>query len=78
MTIQWFSKEIRLLVISGNEFKCYDAILNQITYEVMSYLYVFSERVWNMIFKDINGIGIVIVNGEMFFTNTMVKKKFLH
>ena len=78
MTIQWFSKEIRLSVISGNEFKCYDAILNQITYEVMSYLYVFSERVLNMIFKDINGIGIVIVNGEMFFTNTMVKKKFLH
>ena len=78
MTIQWFSKKIRLLVISGNEFKCYDAILNQITYEEMSYLYVFSERVLNMIFKDINGIGIVIVNGEMFFTNTMVKKKFLH
>ena len=31
-----------------------------------------------MIFRDVNGIGIVIVNGEMFLTNTIVKKKFLH
>ena len=31
-----------------------------------------------MIFRYVNGTGIVIINGKMFLTNTIIKKEFLH
>ena len=31
-----------------------------------------------MIFRDINGTGIVAINGKMFLANTIIKKEFLH
>ena len=39
---------------------------------------MFSLRVLNRIFRDINGIGIIIIYNEKFLTNTIIKKKFLH
>ena len=31
-----------------------------------------------MIFRDVNGTGIVAINGKMFLTNTIIKKEFLY
>ena len=39
---------------------------------------MFGLRVLNRIFKDIDGTGIVIIDSEMFFTDTIIKKEFLH
>jgi len=46
--------------------------------EVMSDFNMFSSRVLNKIFRYVDGTRIVTVYGEMFFTNTIIKKKFLH
>ena len=53
-------------------------ISDQLTNEVMSDLNVFGPRVLNMIFRDIDGTGIVIIDSKMFLTNIIIKKKFLH
>ena len=57
-----------------SEFAIFDKLLN----EVVSYLYMFCSRILNMIFRDVDGTGIVTINGKMFLTNTIIKKKFLH
>ena len=31
----------------------------------------------NRIFRDVNDIGIVIIDGKMFLTNTIIKAEFL-
>ena len=31
-----------------------------------------------MIFRDVNGTGIVTINGKMFLTNIVIKEEFLH
>ena len=31
-----------------------------------------------MILSDVNGTGIVTINGKMFLTNTVIKEEFLH
>ena len=41
-------------------------------------LNMFSLRVLNKIFRDINGTDIITIYDEMFLTNTIIKKKFLH
>ena len=47
-----------------NEFKGKSAIVNKFRNEMMSDLYVFRSRMLNKIFRDIDGTGIVIINGE--------------
>ena len=32
----------------------------------------------NMIFRDVDGTGIVTINGKMLLTNTIIKEEFLH
>ena len=78
MTIQQFCKKINLLIINVNELKSENAIFNQFTNEVMSDLNIFSSRVLKRIFRYINGTSIVIIYGEMFLTNIIINKEFLH
>ena len=60
-----------------NELKSECAIFNKFLNEMVSNLYMFSPRVLNMIFRDVNGTGIVAIDGKMFLTNTIFKE-FLH
>ena len=43
----------------------------------MSNLYVFSSRILNQILRDVDGAGIVTVDGKMLLTNIVIKE-FLH
>ena len=61
-----------------NEFKNESTIFNQLTNEVMLDLNVFSPRVLNRIFRDVDGTDIVTIYSEMLLIDTIVKKKFLH
>ena len=76
--IKRFGKKICLLIIGVNELKSKNAISNKLPNEVMSNLYVFSSRILNRILRDVYGTGIVVVNGKMLLTNTIITKEFLH
>ena len=76
--IKRFGEQVILLIISVNEFKSERTIFDKLPNEVMSNLYVFSLRMLNRVLRDIGGIGIVTVDSEMFLTNTVIMKKFLH
>ena len=76
--IKRFGEQISLLIISVNKLKSESTIFNKLSNEVMSNLYIFSSRMLNRILRDVNGIGIVTIDGKMFLTNTIIKKKFLH
>ena len=73
-----FGKQISLLIISVNELKSKSTIFNKLPNEVMSNLYVFSSRMLNQILRDVNGTGIVIVDGKIFLTKTVIMEEFLH
>ena len=76
--VKRFGKQISLLIISVNKLKSKSTIFDKLPNEVMSNLYVFSSRMLNQILRDIDGIGIVIVDGKMFLTNTIIMEEFLH
>ena len=76
--IKRFGEQVSLLIISVNELKSKSVIFNKLSNEVMSNLYVFSSRMLNWILRDVDGTDIVIVNGKMLLTNTIIKKEFLH
>ena len=76
--IKRFGEQISLLIISVNEFKSESTIFDKLLNEVMLNLYVFSSRMLNRIFRDIDGVGIVIVDGKILLTNTIIKEEFLH
>ena len=59
-----------------NELKSESTIFKQLMNEVMSDLNVFGLRVLNMIFRDIDGTGIIIIDSKMLLTNTIIKKEF--
>ena len=61
-----------------NELKSKSIIFDKHPNEVVSYLHMFCSRMLNRIFGDVNGIGIVTINGKMFLTNTIIKEEFLH
>ena len=61
-----------------DELKSECAIFDKFSNEMESYLYMFCSRMLNRIFKDVNGTGIVAINGKMFLTNTIIKKEFLY
>ena len=67
--IKRFGKQISILIISVNELKSKSTIFDKLPNEVMSNLYVF---------RDIDGTGIVTVDGKILLTNTIIKEKFLH
>ena len=76
--IKRFGEQVNLLIISVNEFKSERIIFDKLPNEVMSNLYVFGLRMLNRVLRDVDGIGIVIVDSGMFLTNTVIMEKFLH
>ena len=76
--VKRFGKQISLLIISVNKLKSKNTIFNKLPNEVMLNLYVFGSRMLNQILKDVDGTGIVTINGEMFLTNTIIMEEILH
>ena len=72
--IKRFGKQISLLIISVNKLKSKSTIFDKLPNEVMSNLYVFSLRMLNWILRDVDGIGIVTIDGMMLLKNTIVMK----
>ena len=77
-SIKRFGKQISLLIISVNELKSKSTIFDKLTNKVMSNLYVFSSRMLNQILRDVDGTGIVTVDGKILLTNTIIMEEFLH
>ena len=73
-----FDKQISLLIISVNKLKSKSTIFDKLPNEVMSNLYVFSLRMLNWILRDVDGTGIVTVDGKVLLTNTIIMEEFLH
>ena len=61
-----------------NKFKRKSTIFDKLPNEVMSNLYVFSSRMLNWILRDVDGTGIVTVDGKMLLKNTVIMEEFLH
>ena len=76
--IKRFGKQISLLIISMNKLKSENTIFNKLPNEVMLNLYVFSLRILNWILRDVDGTGIVTIDGKMLLTNTIIMEEFLH
>ena len=76
--IKRFGEQISLLIINVNELKSESTIFDKLPIEVMSNLYVFSTRMLNRILRNVDGTGIVTIDGKMFLTNTIIKEEFLH
>ena len=76
--IKRFGEQINLLIISVNGLKSESTIFNKLPNEVMLNLYVFSSRMLNRILRNVDGTGIVTVDGKMLLTNTIIKEEFLH
>ena len=77
-TIKRLGKQVSLLIIGVNELKSESTIFDKLPNEVMSNLYMFGSRILNWILRDVNGIGIVTIDSEMFLTNTIIMEDFLH
>ena len=75
--IKRLGKQISLLIINVNKLKSKSTIFNKLPNEVMSNFYVFSSRMLNRILRDVDGTGIVTVDGKMFLTNTIIIEEFL-
>ena len=52
--VERFGKQISLLIISVNKLKNKSTIFDKLPNEVMSNLYVFSSRMLNRIFRDVD------------------------
>ena len=76
--VERFGKQISLLIIDVNKLKSESTIFDKLPNKVMSNLYVFGYRMLNRILRDVNGTGIVIVDGKMSLTNTIITEEFLH
>ena len=76
--VKRFGKQISLLIISVNKLKSESTIFNKLPNKVMSNLNVFSSRMLNQILRDIDGTGLVTVDGNMLLTNTIIVEEFLH
>ena len=61
-----------------NELKSESTIFDKLSNEVELNLYMFCLRMLNKILRDVNGTGIVTIDGKMFLTNTIIKEEFLH
>ena len=72
--VKRFGKQISLLIIGVSKRIIFDKLPN----EVMLNLYVFSSRMLNRILRDVDGPGIVTVDGKMLLKNTVIMEEFLH
>ena len=73
-----FGKKVSLLIIGANKLKSENTIFDMLPNELMSNHYVFGLRMLNRILRDVDGTGIVTINGEMLLTNTIIMKEFSH
>ena len=73
-----FDEQVSLLIIGVNKLKSENTIFDKLPNEVLSNLYVFGSRMLNRILRDVDGIGIVTIDGEMLLTNTIIMEEFLH
>ena len=76
--VKRFGKLVSLLIIGVNKLKSESTIFDKLPNEVMSNLYVFGSRTLNRILRDVNGTGIVTIDGEVLLTNTIIMEEFLH
>ena len=76
--IKKFGEQVSLLIIGVNKLKSENTIFDKLPNEVMSNFYVFGSRMLNQIVRNVDGIGIVTIDGEMLLTNTIIMEKFLH
>ena len=76
--VKRFGKQISFLIISVNKLKSKSTIFSKLPNEVMLNLYVFNSRILKRILRDVDGIGIVTIDGKMFLTNTIIMEEFLH
>ena len=76
--IKRFGEQVSLLIIGMNKLKSENTIFDKLPNEVMSNLYVFGSRMLNQIVRNVDGIGIVTIDGEMLLTNTIIMEEFLH
>ena len=73
--IKRFGEQISLLIISVNKLKSESTIFDKLLNEVMSNLYVFGSRMLNWILRNVDGAGIVIIDGKMLLMNTIIKEE---
>ena len=76
--IKRFGEQVSLLIIGLNKLESENIIFDKLPNEVMSNLYVFGLRMLNRILRDVDGTGIVTIDGEMLLTDTIIMKEFLH
>ena len=76
--VKRFGEQVTLLIISVNKLKSENTIFDKFPNEVMSNLYVFGSRMLNRILRDVDGTGIVTIDGEVLLTNTIIMEGFLH
>ena len=76
--VKRFGEQVNLLIIGVNKLKSENTIFNKLPNEVMSNLYVFGSRMLNRILRDVDGTGIVTIDGEMLLINTIIMEEFLH
>ena len=76
--VKRFGEQVSLLIISVNKLKSENTIFDKFPNEVMSNLYVFGSRMLNRILRDVDGTGIVTIDGEVLLTNTIIMEEFLH
>ena len=76
--IKRFGEQVSLLIIGLNKLESENTIFDKLPNEVMSNLYVFGLRMLKRILRDVDGTGIVTIDGEMLLTNTIIMEEFLH
>ena len=76
--VKRFGKQVKLLIIDVNKLKSESTIFDKLPNKVISNLYVFGSRMLNQILRDVYGIGIVTIDGEMLLTNIIIMEEFLH
>ena len=76
--IKRFGEQVSLLIIGMNKLKSENTIFDKLPNEVISNLQVFGLRMLNQILRDVDGTGIVTIDGEMLLTNTIIIEEILH
>ena len=76
--VKRFGEQASFLIIGVNKLKSKNTIFDKLPNEVMSNLYVFGSRMLNRILRDVDGTGIVTIDGEILLTNNIIMEEFLH
>ena len=76
--VKRFGEQVSFLIIDVNKLKSENTIFDKPLNEVMSNFYVFGSRMLNQILRDVDGTGIVTIDGEMLLTNTIIMEEILH